>query len=69
MNISIVATLYQSAPYIHMFYERASAAANRWAGESYEIVLVNNGSPDNSLELAEITSAYYHILHPYIILY
>ena len=52
MNISIVATLYQSAPYIHMFYERASAAANRWAGESYEIVLVNDGSPDNSLELA-----------------
>lgn len=52
MKLSIVATLYQSAPYINEFYERASASAKRMVGEDYEIVLVNDGSPDNSLELA-----------------
>ncbi len=52
MKLSIVATLYQSAPYIDEFHRRASAAARQLAGEDYEIVLVNDGSPDNSLEVA-----------------
>jgi putative glycosyltransferase len=52
MKLSIVATLYQSAPYIIEFYERASAAAKQHVGEDYEIVLVNDGSPDDSLNLA-----------------
>lgn len=52
MKLSIVATLYQSAPYINEFYARASAAARQLAGEDFEIVLVNDGSPDNSLDLA-----------------
>ena len=52
MKLSIVATLYQSAPYISEFYQRASAAAQQLVGEDYEIVLVNDGSPDNSLDLA-----------------
>lgn len=52
MKLSIVATLYQSAPYISEFYQRASAAARQLVGEDYEIVLVNDGSPDNSLDLA-----------------
>ncbi|MBU3564434.1 glycosyltransferase family 2 protein [Polynucleobacter sp. MWH-HuK1] len=52
MKLSIVATLYQSAPYIIEFYERASAAAQRLVGDNYEIVLVNDGSPDNSLDIA-----------------
>lgn len=52
MKLSIVATLYQSAPYINEFYERASASAKRMVGDDYEIVLVNDGSPDNSLDLA-----------------
>ncbi len=52
MKLSIVATLYQSAPYIAEFHQRASAAARELVGESYEIILVNDGSPDNSLELA-----------------
>lgn len=52
MKLSIVTTLYQSAPYIAEFHERASAAARQLVGEDYEIVLVNDGSPDNSLELA-----------------
>jgi putative glycosyltransferase len=52
MKLSIVATLYQSAQYIPEFHRRASAAAREIAGDDYEIVLVNDGSPDNSLELA-----------------
>ena len=52
MKLSIVATLYQSAPYINEFYARASAAAKELVGEDFEIVLVNDGSPDNSLDLA-----------------
>ena len=52
MKLSIVATLYQSAPYIKEFYHRASAAAAQLVGNEYEITLVNDGSPDNSLDLA-----------------
>ncbi|MCK9380264.1 MAG: glycosyltransferase family 2 protein [Sulfuritalea sp.] len=52
MKLSIVATLYQSAPYIAEFHQRASTAAKQLVGEDYEIILVNDGSPDNSLDLA-----------------
>ncbi|MEJ7685854.1 MAG: glycosyltransferase family 2 protein [Variovorax sp.] len=52
MKLSVVATLYQSAPHIVEFCQRAEAAARRMAGDDYEIVLVNDGSPDRSLELA-----------------
>ena len=52
MKLSIVATLYQSAPYIAEFHTRAAAVAEQFAGNDYEIVLVNDGSPDNSLDLA-----------------
>lgn len=52
MKLSIVATLYQSALYINEFHARASAAARQIVGEDYEIILVNDGSPDNSLDLA-----------------
>jgi putative glycosyltransferase len=52
VKLSIVATLYQSAPYIAEFHQRASAAASQLVGDDYDIVLVNDGSPDNSLDLA-----------------
>jgi putative glycosyltransferase len=52
VKLSIVATLYQSAPYVAEFHQRASAAARKLVGDDYEIVLVNDGSPDNSLDLA-----------------
>ncbi len=52
MRLSIVATLYQSAPYVVEFVQRAEVAAKALVGDDYEIVLVNDGSPDNSLELA-----------------
>jgi putative glycosyltransferase len=52
MKLSIVATLYQSAPYVVEFVQRAEVAARALVGAEYEIVVVNDGSPDNSLELA-----------------
>lgn len=51
-RLSVVATLYQSAPYIDEFMRRAASAARAVAGDDYEIVLVNDGSPDDSLARA-----------------
>jgi len=52
MKLSIVTTLYRSAPYIEEFHRRTSEAARQFAGEEYEIVMVNDGSPDESLDKA-----------------
>lgn len=52
MKLSIVSTLYKSAPYIQEFYERISRVASAQVGDAYEIILVNDGSPDESLEIA-----------------
>jgi putative glycosyltransferase len=52
MKLSVVATLYRSAPYLDEFLRRTSETAGALAGENYEIVLVNDGSPDQSLQLA-----------------
>lgn len=52
MKLSIVATLYKSEPYIDEFYQRASEAADKLFSTDYEIILVNDGSPDNSLDKA-----------------
>jgi putative glycosyltransferase len=51
VRLSIVATLYRSAPYLDEFYERAAAAAGALTAD-YELVLVNDGSPDDSLDRA-----------------
>ena len=51
MQLSIVATLYNSAPFVPEFYRRAKAAADAVTPD-HEIVLVNDGSPDDSLALA-----------------
>ncbi|QET02568.1 glycosyltransferase family 2 protein [Cupriavidus pauculus] len=50
-ELSVVTTLYQSAPYLAAFYTRIGAELSK-LGVSYEIVFVNDGSPDNSLDLA-----------------
>jgi len=49
VKLSIVATLYQSAAHLPEFHRRATAAAQQVVGNDYEIVLVNDGSPDSSL--------------------
>jgi putative glycosyltransferase len=51
MRLSIVTTLYKSAAYVEEFYRRASEAAQRIT-DDYEIVMVDDGSPDNSLDIA-----------------
>ncbi|RON45129.1 glycosyl transferase [Pseudomonas frederiksbergensis] len=63
MKLSIVATLYQSAAYLAEFHQRASAAAQKLVGDDYEIVLVNDGSPDNSLDNAvQLTEQDSHVV-------
>lgn len=52
MKLSIVATLYQSATYIDEFHARMSEVAQRCADQDYEIIFVNDGSPDDSLQRA-----------------
>jgi len=63
MKLSIVATLYKSAPYINEFHKRASIAAMQLVGDDFEILFVNDGSPDNSLDLAIILTE----LDPHVI--
>jgi len=57
MNLSIVATLYASESYINEFVDRASIVAEKVSHNDFEIILVDDGSLDNSLELAvELTA-------------
>jgi hypothetical protein len=51
MRLSIVTTLYRSAGHIDEFYARMTRAAAAIT-DDFEIVLVNDGSPDDSLEKA-----------------
>lgn len=51
MDLSVVTTLYQSGPYLMEFYTRIRTAAERIAS-TFEIVLVNDGSSDDSLAIA-----------------
>lgn len=52
MKLSIVATLYCSAQYVVEFCQRVSVIARNLVGEDFEIILVNDGSPDDSLNIA-----------------
>ncbi|MEM7068940.1 MAG: glycosyltransferase family 2 protein [Pseudomonadota bacterium] len=51
VDLSVVTTLYNSAEFIEEFYERVCKSASEISGD-FEIILVNDGSPDNSYELA-----------------
>lgn len=61
MKLSIVTTLYRSAPYIGEFHARITAAALQIT-DDYEIIIVDDGSPDDSLKRAlEI-----HVVDPHV---
>ena len=49
MQLSVVTTLYQSASFVFEFYTRMRACAEEFATD-YELIFVNDGSPDNSLD-------------------
>jgi putative glycosyltransferase len=51
VKLSIVSTLYRSAFHLDEFHRRVTLEASR-RGPEYEIVLVNDGSPDDSLARA-----------------
>lgn len=51
MNLSVVATLYQAADHVEEFCRRTTAAAAALTTD-YELVLVNDGSTDDSLARA-----------------
>lgn len=51
MKLSIVSTLYYSTPYLAEFHRRVSETA-RQISDDYEIIFVNDGSPDDSLLIA-----------------
>lgn len=48
MKLSIVTTLYNSESWIIEFYKRAIAEAEIFAKNDFELIFVNDGSPDNS---------------------
>ncbi len=51
VDLSIVTTLFKSSDYVEEFYKRITAAARKITNK-YEIVFVDDGSPDDSLEKA-----------------
>lgn len=51
MQLSVVTTLYHSAPYLQEFYRRITGQILTIT-EDYELIFVNDGSPDDSLEIA-----------------
>ncbi len=51
MKLSVVTTLYRSAASIEEFYRRVVRAAGQVTAD-IELVMVNDGSPDDSLDLA-----------------
>lgn len=51
MKISIVTTMYRSASYLEEFTQRVVGTVTKITPE-YELIFVNDGSPDESLEVA-----------------
>jgi len=49
--LSVVTSLYKSADFIREFHRRVSEAAAKVATE-WELIMVNDGSPDESLQIA-----------------
>ena len=51
-SISIITTLYKSEIYVDKFTHLCEDALNKIGCNNYEIIFVNDGSPDNALEKA-----------------
>jgi putative glycosyltransferase len=63
MKISVVTTLYCSASYVKEFHWRISTVLRGLVNIDYEIIMVNDGSPDDSLSIAvEIAEADTHVI-------
>ncbi|GEA07029.1 glycosyl transferase [Alteromonas sp. KUL42] len=56
-KLSVVSTLYQSSNHIDEFYSRLVACCSKLT-ESFEIILVNDGATDDSLEKAKVIADY-----------
>jgi putative glycosyltransferase len=55
--ISVVSTLYRSAPYLEEFHSRTVQTLTRLGFDDYEIIFVNDGSPDHARAVALELSA------------
>lgn len=53
MKISVVSTLYQSERTLQRFYKLVSKEIKKIAAKDYEIIFVNDGSPDSSFAIAK----------------
>lgn len=51
VRLSVVTSLYRSADFVREFYRRVADAAGQLTPD-WEIVMVNDGSPDDSLQIA-----------------
>lgn len=51
MQLSVVTTMYQSAPYVGEFYRRTRTEAEKIT-QDFEMIFVNDGSADRSLDAA-----------------
>lgn len=56
MKLSIVTSMYKSAPYVREFCRRAAVSAQAMT-DDYEIILVDDGSPDDSYAMAREAQA------------
>ena len=52
MKLSVVSTMYSSGRYVREFYVRMCAAATEVVGDDFEIILIDDGSPDDSYDIA-----------------
>lgn len=63
LKLSIVIPCYNEAECLHVLHARASAAARSAVGESYELILVNDGSSDLTWEIMnELASTDPHLV-------
>ena len=52
LKLSVVTTLFHSELYIDDYYQRITNACQQLVGNDYELIMVNDGSPDQSLNKA-----------------